>query len=933
MSRPSPSTIALRAYTEKPGSKPVASKGEFMADEVSPWTVVFDTETTIDAAQQLRVGFFQVRKSEALEREGIFYHSKSLTDTDLETVKRYADSHGLEAIAIQAFIQGVFLKYGYIRRGLVVGFNLPFDVSRIAVGHGPAQRRMRGGFSFKLTSDNRDPHVRVKHLNARAALIDFARPAKQEASRGERNRGIKVKAHRGYFLDLKTFAAALTSQSFSLKRLAAFLDVPTQKLETEEHGGPITAEYLDYARADVQASWECLVVLKTRYAAHGLDTEDHRILSEASIGKAYLKQMGAEPLLSYQPEIDRIIFGIIMASYYGGRAEVRIRRTIREVLYCDFKSMYPTVSTLMGMWPFVIGGQFTWIDTTGGTQAFLGRVTLDDLRDKQTWTHLKTLARIRPDNDTLPVRAKYDEKVNTIGLNNLTRQEPLWYTLADCIASKLLSGKSPLIEQALTFDPGPPQQGLSPIDIMGRDDYRVDPNTDDMFRRLIDLRDEAKATGDPVQKALKIVANSTAYGIFVEINRDDAPKPEPLTVFGPNGESIAIESTALEEPGRYFHPLLGTLITGAARLMLALAERLTLDQGLEWVFCDTDSLAIAKPEGMERDEFQARANSVIEWFVPLNPYKKSGSILKIEDINYDKDANALEPLYCFAISAKRYALFNIDKDGNPILRKASAHGLGHLMEPYKEYEVLTALPIPQFPLHEIGVKRWQHDLWVKIIEAALNGHPEKVSYDWHPALQKPALSRYSATSPALLAWMRHYNVDKPYWEQVRPFGFLVSPMARTGLFSAMCDPELVDPHKRGRPRKASEPKPIAPFDTDPGKAVANAFDRETGEPVHSDQLKTYAEVLCQYHLSSENKFENGAFTDKGETWRRHVKADSFVLIGKEANKVGDSGEEEPGLLRTSKNIVLDRGSGYETPLNMGAHTITNPPYRVIKQMC
>ena len=326
--------------------------------------------------------------------------------------------------------------------------------------------------------------------------------------------------------------------------------------------------------------------------------------------------------------------------------------------------------------------------------------------------------------------------------------------------------------------------------------------------------------------------------------------------------------------------------------MLAMAERLTLDRGLKWVFCDTDSLAIAKPEGMARDELETRAKSVIDWFVPLNPYEKPGSILKIEDINYDKDANALKPLYCFAISAKRYALFNVDKDGKPVLRKASAHGLGHLMEPYKEYEVLTALPKPQFPLHEIGVKRWQHDLWIKIIEAALAGHPDKVSYDWHPALRKPALSRYGATSPALLAWMKHLQRRQVLQEPSAALWVLVSPMARTGLFAAMPEPKLVEPHKRGRPKKVSNPKPIAPFDTDPGQAVANAFDRETGELVHSGQLKTYEEVLCQYHLSSENKFENGAFTDQGETWRRHVKADSFGLIGKEANKVGDSGKSE-----------------------------------------
>ena len=903
LSGPSPSTIALRAYTEKPGSKPVAAKSRTKnKDQASPWTLVFDTETTIDAAQQLRVGVFQVRKYETLEREGIFYDPGSLTTKDLETVRAYAGSHDLELITVRSFVQGVFLKYGYTRRGLIVGFNLPFDISRIAQGHGSAKGHMRGGFSFKLTADKRDPDIMVKHLKARAALIDFARPGKKEASRGERKRGIKIKPHRGYFLDLKTFAAALTSQSHSLKGLGKFLKVPAQKLETEEHGGPITPTYLDYARMDVQVSWDCYVALKARYAAHGLNTEDHRILSEASIGKAYLKQMGVEPLLSYQPEIDRIIFGIIMASYFGGRAEVRIRRTIREVLYCDFKSMYPTVSALMGLWPFVIGGQFTWIDTTGETQAVLDRVTLNDLQDGQTWTHLKTLVRIRPENDILPVRAKYDGKTNTIGLNHLTSKEPFWCTLADCIASKALSGKSPKIGQALTFDPGPPQLGLTPIKIMGRNDYEIDPNTDDLFKRLIDLRDEAKANGDPNEKAIKIIANASSYGIFIEIQRDDVWEKKSLNVYGPDGEGFITQSKALEQPGKFFHPLLGVLITGAARLMLAMAERLTLDRGLKWVFCDTDSLAIAKPEGAARGEFESKAKSVIDWFVPLNPYQKPGSILKIEDINYDKDANALEPLYCLAISAKRYALFNIDKDGNPILRKASAHGLGHLMQPYSDDEALPGLPKPQFPLHEIGVKRWQHDLWVKIIEAALNGHSDKVTYDWHPALRKPALSRYSATSPALLAWMRHYNSNKPYREQVRPFGFLVSPMARTGLFAAMRDPELIDPYKRGRPNKVSCPKPIAPFDTDPGQAVANAFDRETGEPVNTDQVKTYEEVLCQYHLSSENKFENGTFTDQGETWRRHVKADSFVLIGKEANKVGESGEEEPN---TSSNLACN----------------------------
>jgi hypothetical protein len=80
------------------------------------------------------------------------------------------------------------------------------------------------------------------------------------------------------------------------------------------------------------------------------------------------------------------------------------------------------------------------------------------------------------------------------------------------------------------------------------------------------------------------------------------------------------------------------------------------------------------------------------------------------------------------------------------------------MQPYSGKEARPELPKPQFPLHELGVKRRQHDAWLKINEAALNGTPDQVAYDWHPASKKPALSRYGATSPDLLGWMKPIHV-------------------------------------------------------------------------------------------------------------------------------------------------------------------------------
>lgn len=83
--------------------------------------------------------------------------------------------------------------------------------------------------------------------------------------------------------------------------------------------------------------------------------------------------------------------------------------------------------------------------------------------------------------------------------------------------------------------------------------------------------------------------------------------------------------------------------------MLGIAEKKTLDAGLDWAFCDTDSPAMIRPEGMSGTAFRRKTDKVIAWFEPLNPYKKPGSILKIEDVNYRIGSRKREPLYCFAI--------------------------------------------------------------------------------------------------------------------------------------------------------------------------------------------------------------------------------------------------------------------------------------------
>ena len=116
----------------------------------------------------------------------------------------------------------------------------------------------------------------------------------------------------------------------------------------------------------------------------------------------------------------------------------------------------------------------------------------------------------------------------------------------------------------------------------------------------------------------------------------------------------------------------------------------------------------------------------------------------------------------------------------------------------------------------------------------------------------------------------------------------------------LLEPELADPHRRGRPRKETVPKPSAPFERDPVKGAAGAFDRLTGERVPQGRLKTYADALRAYHLSCESKFENGEAWDAGETRRRLVVAERVELVGKEAHRVGRHGSEKADEFLTSR---------------------------------
>src|SRR5262249_12479121 len=145
--------------------------------------------------------------------------------------------------------------------------------------------------------------------------------------------------------DVHSLAGALLSGSWTLKDLSEHLKVKDPKLDEPDFGGTIDEQFLEYAFRDALTTWECFKALRVRYESYGLTlTPISRIISEASLYKACLRQMGIKSWMQLQPDFPRWLLSIIMSTYFGGRSEMKLRRLIRRILACDFRSAYPSTS-------------------------------------------------------------------------------------------------------------------------------------------------------------------------------------------------------------------------------------------------------------------------------------------------------------------------------------------------------------------------------------------------------------------------------------------------------------------------------------------------------------------------------------------------------------------------------------------------------------
>jgi hypothetical protein len=879
------------------------------------------------------------------------FHADDLSPEELRILKAYVTRHGAETgsggvrqlrlLTRDQFADRLYAA-AYKGRCLLVGFNLPFDLSRIACDFTKARRGFQGGFLLGLWSyvdeqgvlkpNHYRPRVCVKHIDSKRALKGFSSRndpdeidlVPEDSETGKPQLGYKF---RGHFLDLRTLAFAMTDESYSLKTACKAFGVEHGKEAAAKHG-VLSDEYITYNRRDVLASAELAYKLLEEYERHPISLQVTKAFSPASVGKGYLREMGIAPVLTRQPDFPKKYLGYAQSSFFGGRASAHIRKVIVPVVYTDFLSMYPTVNSLMGLWEFVTARKIRIVKHCKlEIRRFLEAVTAEDLFNPATWRRLPAFVKVIPDGEVLPTRANYNIHTNDwqVAVNHLsadsenTKSSALWFTLPDIVAAKILTGRVPKIVDAFRIEASGRLPELMPIKLRGIID--IDPARQDFFRVAIEERQRLKKRNDLTQtekqrlnKALKVLANAASYGIYAEMIRHESEKKVHVTCYGIDSESFQCSVLHADEPGEYCFPPLASVITGAARLMLALLEHSVTELDGTYAMEDTDSMAIVANErgglvecpGGQHIRRGAEAVRALSWnqvgeiakrFAALNPYDRNsvpGSVLKIEEDNFDPTSTKQRQLYCLAISAKRYVLFLRDNDGMPILLREnennstnqwSQHGLGHLFDP-SDID---------------GEDRdWIASVWYNVILHTLGKAQERLPFE-----NLPAVGRVSVSSPAIMRTFSEFNEGSSYGEQIKPFNFALSCQVKHLGHPIGADP--LHFHL------------IAPYHEDPKNWLNGGWiDQYSGEPCgitttgpHGNhgvaRVKTYGDIVLEYEYHAESKCAdaNGETSGKqsvGLLQRRHVVIDRVVYIGKESNKLE---AVDAGMVHSAEEVYTD----------------------------
>jgi hypothetical protein len=333
---------------------------------------------------------------------------------------------------------------------------------------------------------------------------------------------------------------------------------------------------------------------------------------------------------------------------------------------------------------------------------------------------------------------------------------------------------------------------------------------------------------------MKTIANSCSYGIFIEVNTED--EECDVDVYGL--EHFKSKASKRESFGYFFHPIIATMLTSGARLLLAMAESWLTKHDGYYAFCDTDSMTVSPFHWKKLQQF----------FQRLNPFG-DGEFLKLEKENFDKNGR-LRDLWFYGISAKRYVLYVFDQKGEPQPVKWSSHGLGQLV-------------------HE-QEGEWEKQLWANILRHAYGKISRTELLEKYAS--EYAVAKLAFTKPSLLRRVRGINKGKQNDRKIKPYNFVL--VGSPTIFNRTGKPIIpVTPFVR--------PYDLAPYQPFTDAKSGRLHNRNT--ELHWKKLDSFIETYIDH---PESKFRNG--DKKGKLKRRKLLAGKIKHVGKESDELEES---------------------------------------------
>jgi hypothetical protein len=588
----------------------------------------------------------------------------------------------VELLPLSLFLK-LFYRVAYRGRALVIGFNLAFDLARLAADWHEVKKGANVGawhldlwmYQDPATGKERPsagwrPGVILKRKAPDVVFIELT-GRRPDAESGEGSR------YRGEFLDLSNLAHALTGRHWILAQaLAAFTG---EVLDKDVEHGRMTPQYIDYCRDDVRGTVslaETLLELLDRLhpVSRGVGgrLSETRLYSPGGLARAYLAVAGFSP----PPALREDRLGSCAVAFFGGWAAVQVRGRV-PVVYLDFRREYQMVFLLQRLQDFLAAERLVFVDDTEAVRAFVESLTLDDLLRPETWPKLNVLCWVKPEGEILIGRWAFNQRVRSgaerfsLAMAPRYSDELIPVYLAGVIVAKLLSGRAPGIIRAERIVPNG-RKRLRRTRVFGGAVF--DPRKDQLFKVLVEegerfSRGESNYSEirskvrEKILPGVKALGNIGCFGSLIETREADlAPDHKEEVTLLSDGEPFLAAVAHPEDPGPFACPVIAGLVTAGGQLLLAMVHRLVMDRGGIVAAWDTDGAHIvATLEGgtiyVETrgahfyDVGVAQPVRALSWaeveeiaatFEALNPFDRTllpGSPLRVHAVNFDENAD------------------------------------------------------------------------------------------------------------------------------------------------------------------------------------------------------------------------------------------------------------------------------------------------------